>query len=523
MIIIFLTCAWPVLAAAQAAPEAPGSVQAVSVANSQAVTVSWAASATAGVTYRVYRSGSGGITGSAVVSDLAVLSYADTNVTFGNTYYYRVAAVSSDVESQLSTQVSAKVELPVPVNIQATDTRQGGEIKITWDRPTLGLLLKYAVHRSTTSGVAGYSVSGSVEGTEYIDKGVTNGIYYYYQVASVYTTGQISPLSAVAVGMASDAAPPEKITGLSGSSYEAGKVSLSWSAPRNEQSNVRYLVYRSSSATDLGTLVAEIASTSYSESALNPGQVLFYSIVAKDASNNISIASDPARVVVATASTASRTQYKVSDMAAEGTLNRGEIQLRWKLPSYSDITYARVYRRLSGAESSAMIADKVYGSSYLDKGVEVGKNYYYIIRLVDKSGYEYEAGPEKNATSFTEKSTSASPAAANKTPAPSPAAKPKTPAAPAKSKTYAYNRPRMTNLRLEAALANDLRRFLIKQLGAKKVPRRINPVLIRAYIYGGYSIAEIAHTIINGPGLVHPSIRAVDWRKSQEYQKHKKK
>ena len=77
----------------------------------------------------------------------------------------------------------------------------------------------------------------------------------------------------------------------------------------------------------------------------------------------------------------------------------------------------------------------------------------------------------------------------------------------------------MANLKLEAALANGLRQKLIKKLGAKKVPARLNPVLVRAYIYGGYVIDEIAHTVVNGPGLVHPIIRAGPWRKSAEYKR----
>jgi len=209
---------------------------------------------------------------------------------------------------------------------------------------------------------------------------------------------------------------------------------------------------------------------------------------------------------------------------AEGTLNRGEIQLRWKPANNSDIVYSRLYRRETGSDSASMIADKVYGSSYLDKTVASGKRYYYFVRLVDKSNYEYDASSEASATSFTEKSTSQTSA---QTPAPAQTAKPVAPVVPAKpkassAKSYAYGRPRMANLKLEAALANDLRKALIKKLGAKKVPARLNQSLIKAYIYGGYNFDELARTLIGGKGLVHPSVRAADWRKSAEYQKRKK-
>lgn len=42
--------------------------------------------------------------------------------------------------------------------------------------------------------------------------------------------------------------------------------------------------------------------------------------------------------------------------------------------------------------------------------------------------------------------------------------------------------------------------------------------LISAYLYGGYSIAEIKDTLYNGPRAVHPTIPADIWRKSAVYQ-----
>jgi hypothetical protein len=41
--------------------------------------------------------------------------------------------------------------------------------------------------------------------------------------------------------------------------------------------------------------------------------------------------------------------------------------------------------------------------------------------------------------------------------------------------------------------------------------------LVNAYIYGGYTIDEIKNTLVYGPGLVHPTIPAVSWRKVTNY------
>ena len=94
--------------ASTSAPSAPTGVQA-SGASSSAVSLSWTASVTAGVTYSVYRSTSSGFTpGSSnlVASSLSTVSYTDTGLTASTAYYYVVAAVNSAGTSD-STQVSA--------------------------------------------------------------------------------------------------------------------------------------------------------------------------------------------------------------------------------------------------------------------------------------------------------------------------------------------------------------------------------------------------------------------------------
>lgn len=453
-----------------------------------------------------------------MVDDLSALTYIDAAVVYNTTYYYHVAAVFAGIESTLSSVVIVKPVLPIPINVKAVDTKQGREIKITWDRPTMDIPLKYTVYRSAIGGSSGGSIASNIDMTEYFDKDVNNGTYYYYYVKSVYNTNIESDPSGAVGAAPSDAAAPGRPSGVrTGTPSSDGKVWVSWSAPGNE-SNLHYRVFRSSSPSGTGPQITETTDTSFSDT-LPPGTGTFYYCVsAFDAAGNESLPSDAARVDMAAPVVSSRQQYKVSGLVAEGTLNQGEIQLRWTMPNYSEIAYSRVYRRLDPAASAGMIADKVYGSSYLDKGVELSKRYYYFVRLVGKDGYEYEAGSEVNAVSFTRKSTSASNSQNRKTTATVPAAVAKPKATVVKS--YAYGRSRMTNLKLEAALANNLRKALIKKLGAKKVPARLGQTLIKAYIYGGYNVAEIANTITNGPGLVHPTIQAYLWRRSAEYKRH---
>lgn len=85
-----------------------------------------------------------------------------------------------------------------------------------------------------------------------------------------------------------------------------------------------------------------------------------------------------------------------------------------------------------------------------------------------------------------------------------------------------YGQKRLGDLAQEQTLAKQLKEDLEKILGKGKigVARENWPVLINSYIYGGYTPAEIAHTIKNGPLAVHPEIPAANWRDSADYQKY---
>ena len=78
-------------------PMGPTNVKAMAVSDME-IDLSWTASATAGVTYNVYRGTTAGFTpnaGSLVASGLGGTTYADTNLMPSTAYYYLVAAVNA--------------------------------------------------------------------------------------------------------------------------------------------------------------------------------------------------------------------------------------------------------------------------------------------------------------------------------------------------------------------------------------------------------------------------------------------
>jgi hypothetical protein len=78
------------------------------------VALTWSASPTGGVTYNVFRGTSSGGEGTTPINPSAItsLTYADTNVTPGSSYYYTVEAVDSGGSSAPSNEAPASVPNP---------------------------------------------------------------------------------------------------------------------------------------------------------------------------------------------------------------------------------------------------------------------------------------------------------------------------------------------------------------------------------------------------------------------------
>jgi fibronectin type 3 domain-containing protein len=69
----------------------------------------WNASTTPNVTYNLYRSDTSGTGYALVASALTILSYTDTTVVSGTTYYYVVTSFDGNAESAYSNQTTAVV------------------------------------------------------------------------------------------------------------------------------------------------------------------------------------------------------------------------------------------------------------------------------------------------------------------------------------------------------------------------------------------------------------------------------
>ncbi|MGC8981680.1 MAG: fibronectin type III domain-containing protein, partial [Minisyncoccia bacterium] len=149
--------------------------------------------------YRIYRSKQTTPWSLLATTNPSTLSYSDTNIVLGETYYYVVTAKNSYGESNYSNIVSGKAgTIPsCPRNLELKS--YSDHLKISWDKPSSDgyySIDKYIVYRKV--GATGtYSKVKETTSYYYNDYDVSSGITYYYYVTAVNEIGESTGCSEV--------------------------------------------------------------------------------------------------------------------------------------------------------------------------------------------------------------------------------------------------------------------------------------------------------------------------------------
>jgi parallel beta-helix repeat protein len=180
-------------------PMAPTSVTA-SVYNGT-IQLGWNASSGA-TGYNVKRATVSGGSFTTIASGSPSTLYADSTVTAGSTYYYKIVAVNGDGSSPDSTEVSITASVSAPTGLSATGS--SGSAALSWTASTGAT--SYNVKRSTVNGGPYSTISSNVTAVTYTDTPLTNGITYYYVVSAVNGSSESADSSQVSATPSSGAA-----------------------------------------------------------------------------------------------------------------------------------------------------------------------------------------------------------------------------------------------------------------------------------------------------------------------------
>jgi fibronectin type 3 domain-containing protein len=177
-------------ASATPEPSAPGAPTGLTLtAGNASVALTWTAPGGA-TSYNVYRgTTAGGESTTPIATGVTNASYADSGLTNGTTYYYRVAAINGGGASALSGEASATPQVsapPAPTALAAT----AGNAQVTLSWTAISSASSYSVYRGTTAGgESTTAIASGITTASYTDGGLTNGTTYYYEVAAVNAGG----------------------------------------------------------------------------------------------------------------------------------------------------------------------------------------------------------------------------------------------------------------------------------------------------------------------------------------------
>ncbi len=167
----------------------------LATASESQVALSWAAPIVDGgspiTAYNVYRGTTSGAAALLTTVE-GVLTYLDTSLTNGVTYYYQVSAVNTAGEGERTAELSASPlgRPSAPLNLQAT--AGDGRVMLTWSPPASdggSPITSHPLYRSTSSGAETLLTTvGPV--LTYTDTGLTPGVTYYYQVSAINGQGE---------------------------------------------------------------------------------------------------------------------------------------------------------------------------------------------------------------------------------------------------------------------------------------------------------------------------------------------
>ena len=383
---------------ASATPSAPatppGAPQGLSATpGDTTVSLTWSPPASDGgspiTNYKIYRgTASGGETLKATIGN--VLTYTDTTVTNGVTYYYQVSAVNSVGGGPLSNEASAtpisSATVPgAPQDLTATagDTT----VSLAWSPPTSNggsPITNYLIYRGTTS--EGETLVQTLPVVlAYTDSGLTNGQPYFYEVTAKNGVGQ-GPRSneATATPAAGQTVPsaPRSLSAVPGD----GLIGLTWLAPSSDGGSpiTNHNVYRGTTPHgETQTPLATVGNvTSYTDTSAMNGVTYYYVVKAVNGVGEGGASNEASATPVAGPSAPG------APTNLQAIPGNGNVSLTWSAPSSdggSPITTYTVYRGTnSGNQSYSVQVGTV--TSYTDTGLSNGQRYYYVVTAVNALG-----------------------------------------------------------------------------------------------------------------------------------------
>ncbi len=339
--------------------------------------------------YTIYRgTTSGGETNLTKIGN--VLTYLDTGLTNGVTYYYKVSAINAIGEGPQSNEANATpTTLPGPPNGLVTSA-SNQQVTLNWLPPSDNggsPITNYSIYRCLSPGGETFLTTiGNV--TTHIDTSLMNGQTYYYKVSAWNSLGEGPRSNEANATPTKTPSEPLNLQAIAGST----QVTLIWSLPTDDGGLpiTNYTIYRglsSGSETLLTTLGNVLAHT---DSGLINGQTYFYKVSAKNAigegQNSTEISATPSTI-------------PSEPRNLQAFAGNSQITLIWTAPAFNGgspiINYSIYQGSTSGGETFLKDVDNVLFCTIAS--LVNGETYFYRISAKNAAG----EGPQSTEASAT--------------------------------------------------------------------------------------------------------------------------
>lgn len=264
----------------------PTNLGASTVSSSQ-INLTWDDNSSIETGYAIERSTTQG-SGYSVIHTTAanVESYNNTGLTENTTYYYRVQAIGSAVNSAYSDEASATTSpaLNAPSDLSATAV-SNTQIDLAWTDNSSNET-GFEIYRAPTSGgtfALIHTTAANV--SSYSNTGLTTSTAYYYKIRAVNAQGETAYTAEASATTQSGTAPSAPTT-LATTSATSSAIALSWAD--NSSNETGFEIERSVDTNTSFSLLTTTAAgaTSYSDTGLDEGRRYYYRVRATNGSGN---------------------------------------------------------------------------------------------------------------------------------------------------------------------------------------------------------------------------------------------
>lgn len=343
-------------------------------------------------------------------------SFVDSTVAAGQLFYYRVSAVTSNLESEPSVFVSGQADADdvapaTPSDLVAIADDAQAVVTLSWTGSRVDQgggeltgLDSYVLFRGKESASAMTALDTvAASSTSFTDNTLQAATTYFYAVSALDASGNISPRTAAVSATTQGIGAPLNVS----ASGDVKSITVSWRAS-DEEALLGYNVYRSARS-DQGYTRLEgsegtsftTGKTSYVDSNLTGGQILFYrvSVITSDGESAQS-SFDGATVQTDTRPPAAPTFLDGEPVTGDPE----RLSLTWKAPSsdsdgrtLTGVSLYRIYRSSTADGDFQEIATSTT-TSYDDTELEQRTTYFYQVEALDEDG---NVGPRSSTEAAT--------------------------------------------------------------------------------------------------------------------------